>query len=166
MNEFRYTKSWTRASDFPAIETSEAQAREDIQFLYDEIAEGLNDVISAVKSNLTATSDNEIPTSRAVANHVTTKINNLNLSQYAKTADLTPYAKTADLAPYAKTEDLAAVATSGSYSDITGKPSLAAVATSGSYTDLSDKPAIPKITVSSADPTGGSNGDIWIKYEG
>lgn len=38
---------------------------------------------------------------------------------------------------------LATVATSGAYSDLTGKPSLATVATSGSYTDLSNKPTIP-----------------------
>jgi hypothetical protein len=39
--------------------------------------------------------------------------------------------------------DLAAVATSGSYTDLSDTPTLAAVATSGSYTDLSDKPTIP-----------------------
>ena len=38
---------------------------------------------------------------------------------------------------------LATVATSGKYSDLTGTPSLAAVATSGSYDDLSDTPSIP-----------------------
>ena len=39
--------------------------------------------------------------------------------------------------------DLKAVAFSGSYSDLTGKPNLATVATSGSYNDLSNKPTIP-----------------------
>lgn len=34
---------------------------------------------------------------------------------------------------------------SGSYADITGKPSLATVATSGDYTDLSNKPSIPSV---------------------
>lgn len=32
-----------------------------------------------------------------------------------------------------------------SWSDVTGKPSFAAVATSGSYNDLSDKPSIPSV---------------------
>ena len=69
-----------------------------------------------------------------------------------------------DLTPYAETSDLATVATSGSYNDLSNKPSipaaqvnsdwnassgvaeilnkpnLATVATSGSYTDLSNKP--------------------------
>lgn len=35
---------------------------------------------------------------------------------------------------------------SGSYNDLSNKPSLAAVATSGSYSDLSNKPSIPTIT--------------------
>lgn len=38
---------------------------------------------------------------------------------------------------------LAAVATSGSYNDLSAKPALAIVATSGSYNDLSAKPTIP-----------------------
>lgn len=35
---------------------------------------------------------------------------------------------------------------------------------SGSYNDLTDKPTIPNITISSSEPTAqdGSNGDIWI----
>ena len=72
-----------------------------------------------------------------------------------------------DLTPYAETSDLATVATSGSYTDLSNKPtipaaqvnsdwnassgvaeilnkpSLATVATSGSYNDLSNKPSIP-----------------------
>lgn len=37
---------------------------------------------------------------------------------------------------------LAAVATSGAYSDLSGRPSLATVATSGSFTDLSNQPNV------------------------
>ena len=40
--------------------------------------------------------------------------------------------------------------------------SLAAVATSGSYTDLTNKPTIPNITVASSAPSSPSVGDIWI----
>jgi hypothetical protein len=43
----------------------------------------------------------------------------------------------------ADSSSLATVATSGSYADLTNKPTLAAVATSGSYTDLTNKPTIP-----------------------
>lgn len=43
----------------------------------------------------------------------------------------------------ADSSSLATVATSGSYADLTNKPTLAAVATSGSYDDLTNKPAIP-----------------------
>ena len=41
---------------------------------------------------------------------------------------------------------LATVATSGSYTDLTNRPSLATVATSGSYNNLTDKPTIPDFT--------------------
>ncbi|MGY6156647.1 beta strand repeat-containing protein [Paraburkholderia graminis] len=42
---------------------------------------------------------------------------------------------------------LATVATSGLYSDLSGRPALATVATSGSYADLSNKPSIPAAQV-------------------
>ena len=45
--------------------------------------------------------------------------------------------------------DLAAVATSGSYSDLSGTPSLATVATTGDYDDLLNKPTIPAAQVNS-----------------
>ena len=41
---------------------------------------------------------------------------------------------------------------------------LAAVATSGDYSDLSGKPTIPTITSGTAAPTGGSSGDIYLRY--
>ena len=43
----------------------------------------------------------------------------------------------------ADSSSLASVATSGSYADLTNKPTFAAVATSGSYDDLTNKPTIP-----------------------
>lgn len=52
----------------------------------------------------------------------------------------------------ANSSDLAAVATSGAYSDLSGKPTLATVATSGSYNDLSNKP-----TLGSAAAKGSTN---------
>jgi hypothetical protein len=47
-----------------------------------------------------------------------------------------------DVAAKADSASLATVATSGSYSDLTGAPSLATVATSGSYNDLTNKPSL------------------------
>ena len=41
---------------------------------------------------------------------------------------------------------------------------LAAVATSGAYADLSGKPTIPTITSGTAAPSGGSSGDIYLRY--
>ena len=85
---------------------------------------------------------------------------------------------------YAKTADLSTVATSGSYNDLSDKPTiptaythptshpasmitgLSTVATSGSYNDLSNKPTIP--TIPSSLPANGGNADtvggytIWV----
>jgi len=48
----------------------------------------------------------------------------------------------------ADTSSLATVATTGAYSDLSGKPTLATVATSGSYADLLNKPSINGHTLS------------------
>ena len=88
------------------------------------------------------------------------------------------------LTGYAKTADLSTVATSGSYNDLSDKPTiptaythptshpasmitgLSTVATSGSYNDLSNKPTIP--TIPSSLPANGGNADtvggytIWV----
>lgn len=52
----------------------------------------------------------------------------------------------AEIAKKANITSLSAVATSGVYNDLTGKPNLSAVATSGSYNDLINKPSIPTKT--------------------
>lgn len=69
---------------------------------------------------------------------------------------------------------LATVATSGAYADLSGTPTLATVATSGAYADLSGTPAISAVgldnqfsslsgvTTSTSQPSGGSDGDIWL----
>jgi len=41
---------------------------------------------------------------------------------------------------------------------------LATVATSGAYADLSGKPTIPTITSGTAAPSGGTSGDIYLRY--
>jgi hypothetical protein len=55
---------------------------------------------------------------------------------------------------------LPAVATTGSYSDLTKKPTLAAVATTGSYNDLTNKPTIPTVPTLAAVATSGSYTDL------
>ena len=72
-----------------------------------------------------------------------------------KTSDLTNDGSDST-STYVEADELATVATSGSYSDLSGKPNLATVATSGSYTDLSNKPTIP--TVNNATLTIQKNG--------
>jgi hypothetical protein len=62
---------------------------------------------------------------------------------------------------------LATVATSGSYNDLSNKPTLATVATSGSYNDLSNKPTLVTNLDSLTDVviTSASNGQV-LKYNG
>lgn len=55
---------------------------------------------------------------------------------------------------------LAAVATSGNYTDINGRPTLSTVATSGNYTDLSNRPTIPAQFA----PVAGTNVSITGTY--
>ncbi len=66
---------------------------------------------------------------------------------------------------------LAPVATSGAYSDLSGRPSLAAVATSGAYSDLSGRPSLAAVA------TTGSYNDLsgkpfttlaraWVNFNG
>ena len=63
-----------------------------------------------------------------------------------------------------KIAGLATVATSGAYSDVTGKPTLATVATSGAYADVTGTPTLPTDFVSAA--SGGTfSGDIDVGGE-
>lgn len=71
----------------------------------------------------------------------------------------------------AEKEKLGGVATNANnYSHPASHPAsmitgLATVATSGSYADLSNKPAIPKVTSGTAAPSGGTDGDVYFRYE-
>lgn len=74
----------------------------------------------------------------------------------------------AQVLAYIKT-GLATVATSGAYSDLTGKPSLATVATSGAYADLTGTPTLQKGNVTTTDPgvsndgtQGYAAGSVWF----
>lgn len=67
------------------------------------------------------------------------------------------------------TAALSTVASSGAYSDLTGKPSLATVATSGAYSDLTGAPTILKTNVTTIDPgvsndgtQGYAPGSVWL----
>jgi hypothetical protein len=77
-------------------------------------------------------------------------------------------------ASYTDAQARAAISVSGSlaYNASTGvisytAPVLATVATTGAYNDLSGKPTLGtaasrNITVSTAQPSGGADGDIWF----
>lgn len=47
-----YTKDWNKPSDFPTIETSEAQVRADIQELYNQVRSAVNLIVDELESTL------------------------------------------------------------------------------------------------------------------
>lgn len=67
---------------------------------------------------------------------------------------------------------LHAVASSGAYADLSGKPSLHAVATSGAYADLSGTPTLSTVATSGSyndlanKPTGGGTPDFVLSSYG
>ena len=67
------------------------------------------------------------------------------LSGKADSSSLATVATSGSYSDLTGTPSLATVATTGAYSDLSGTPSLATVATSGSYSDLSNKPTIPTV---------------------
>lgn len=89
------------------------------------------------------------PTSNTVSltsvNYDSLKIGSLVVTDAATTRTnlgLSTVASTGSYSDLSGKPSLATVATTGVYSDLSGKPSLATVATSGSYTDLSSKPTL------------------------
>lgn len=61
---FNFTKSWRNAQDFPTFEPSEAQVRDDMQSLFDELKAGLNRLIGELKAeNLPFTPTAEVDSS-------------------------------------------------------------------------------------------------------
>ena len=50
LERFEFTKDWEDPTDFPTYESSEARVREDIQLLYDECRDKLNEVIDYINN--------------------------------------------------------------------------------------------------------------------
>ena len=76
--KLEFTKNWENAADFPAVETSEAQVRKDMQVLHDETRDALNSVVEKLNMKkldeypsggtveTLGTDHTTIPTSKAV----------------------------------------------------------------------------------------------------
>jgi hypothetical protein len=96
------------------------------------------------------------PTSQEVAlateSYVTTAI-----SGKANTSSLATVATSGAYSDLTGKPTYATVASTGAYSDLTGKPSLATVATSGAYADLTGKPSLATVA------TSGDYGDLINK---
>ena len=107
----------------------------------------------------------------------------LTLTEVDQTYDSTSLYPQSGVAVAGALGTLATVATSGSYTDLSNKPTIPTTASGISYqpsasggildgaTDVDDALeivdglTIPTITYGTSDPSGGSNGDIYIKVE-
>jgi hypothetical protein len=100
------------------------------------------------------TIDTTMKANADVAGAALVKANNLSDLTNAATArgnlGLAAVAASGAYADLSGRPALAAVATSGAYGDLSGRPALAAVATSGAYADLSGRPALPGVSWSGA----------------
>lgn len=96
---------------------------------------------SVTGKNITLTKVTALPSSYSTAS-VITGINSSNYNSYAPKLDGTGASGTWGI----NIAGNAATATNVAWSGVTGKPSFATVATSGSYNDLSNKPTIPTNT--------------------
>lgn len=163
-----------------------------LSHFWDKINAKKQDKLTA-GTNITISANNTISASQPTVGNATLTIqkNGTNVQTFTanatsnKTANITVPTKTSDItndSNFVASSDLATVATSGSYNDLSNKPTipaaqvqsnwtqttttavdyiknkptLAAVATSGSYNDLSNKPTIP--TVNNATLTIQKNG--------
>lgn len=53
LTRFEFTKNWENAEDFPTYEENEAQVRADMQCLYDELKNGLNNLMAELEQKNT-----------------------------------------------------------------------------------------------------------------
>ena len=195
------THKFTTASDISKLAGIAAGAEVNVQSDWDQTTTTADDYIKnkpTLATVATSGSYNDLsnkPTIPTVNNAtLTIQRNGTNVQTFTansssnKTANITVPTKTSDLtndgadntSTYVEADELATVATTGSYADLTNKPTipaaqvnsdwdaisgvaqilnkptLATVATSGSYNDLSNKPTIP--TVNNATLTIQKNG--------
>lgn len=197
------THKFTTASDISKLAGIAAGAEVNVQSDWDQTTTTADDYIKnkpSLATVATSGSYNDLsnkPTIPTVNNAtLTIQRNGTNVQTFTansssnKTANITVPTKTSDLtndgadntSTYVEADELATVATTGSYADLTNKPTipaaqvqsdwtqatttavdyiknkpaLATVATSGSYNDLSNKPTIP--TVNNATLTIQKNG--------
>lgn len=97
---------------------------------------------------------------------------NITISSNVISADIPTLATVATSGSYNDLTDkptipvvptLATVATTGDYNDLTGTPALSTVATTGDYNDLTNKPNIPDIPTLATVATSGSYNDLTDK---
>lgn len=152
-------------------DTSALAAKADVSALAGKADLSHTHAISDV-TNLQTTLNNKADTSALSAKADVSALDDYalttDLSNYVPTSQLANYVPTSQLANYTPTSGLATVATSGSYNDLTNKPTIPAAQVNSDWNSVSgvsqilNKPTIPKITASSTAPSSPSVGDMWV----
>ena len=138
------------------IAPADTQNLEPGQYWYDFEIQKNGDVFTifrGVLNILPQITDDILPRADATWGYITGDINNqsdlqLELDAKADTSSLSAVATSGSYEDLTNTPNLATVATSGSYTDLINTPNLATVATSGSYTDLSNTPNLATVATS------------------
>ena len=126
--------SYTDLTNKPTIPDSTSDLTNDSGFITSAAITGKEDSSNKVASWSSATTDAHYPSEKLVKSSLDNKVDKVS----GKGLSTNDYDNTAKN----KVDNLHTVATSGSYNDLTNKPTLF----SGSYNDLSDKPTIPSAT--------------------
>lgn len=84
LSTFAYSKSWRSAADFPTFEDSEAQVRDDMQALFDEVGDALNRLageIGAANIPFEPTAEIDVEDVQAAIELLQSQMNGLALGQ-------------------------------------------------------------------------------------
>ena len=143
-----YTITFTDGTTFNYNVTNGTDGTNGVSPVVTAAASGSNVIITV--TDATGAHDYVIPTTSGEITQLPANWTEMNSSspQYIMNKpNLAPVATSGSYSDLTGTPNLAPVATSGAYSDLTGTPNLAPVATSGAYSDLTGTPTIPPAQV-------------------
>ena len=175
-----YSAAWENGegtSFLPATVESEEAARSNLQVQHSEARDKINEIVDAIETSVTD-SNEKLPTSRAVKNAITSAIadvpaqiqsdwnqTNTSAKDYIKNKPSIPSSVTIDSELSSSSENpvqnkVIKTALDGKAASDHVHPGVPVV-----YLDGTALTGTPKITLSPSDPSGGSDGEIWFKYE-
>lgn len=161
-----YTKAWVSGqgtATLPASVITEADARANLQVQHSEARDKINEIVGAITTTLEDADDAHLPTTKAVKDSIVQ-------ADWTEADDTDPaYIKNKPSIPSAQVQSDWSEADDSDPAYIKNKPSIPTVSgTTGKVAVFTGANAVGDgftITISPNEPTGGNDGDIWIKYE-